>query len=216
MPNRSSNSSSRAANSSSVSGVAEDVVGDVVAEEADLAFEPEPPDGAVHLEPECVLGVEVLVADLECQVTGVRTVVIQLLERGIAGRARDVERDDEVIVGGLRLEPQPHRSGEFVEVAGAQTAFGFVTRVIQTAAELHRCMGDWLSLHRESPRTPADRPAATTLPHRWRRRRDSGTSHRMSCPTSRPARLCDSKTSPSSVSLWNVVPISSPSSSECS
>ena len=119
-------------------GLPEDVVGDVVAEDADFALEAITARAQREVEAERVLRLQVGVADLVGQVTRVGPEVIQLFERGIARRPRQVDRDHEVVVGRLRLDQQADRTRELGEVARPQTAFRLVGRVIEPAAELHR------------------------------------------------------------------------------
>ena len=53
---------------------------------------------------------EVGVANLEREVAGMRTKEVELLERGIARRSRQAERDDEVVVGRRRAQQQARPS----------------------------------------------------------------------------------------------------------
>ena len=53
---------------------------------------------------------EIFIADLEGEITWMRAVVIELLQRGIAGRARNVDGHDQIVVGRLRLQQQPDRT----------------------------------------------------------------------------------------------------------
>ena len=78
---------------------AEDEVADGVAEDRQLAAHPARAAAQRQVEAEGPLRLEVGVADLEGQVAGVRSEEVELLERRVAGRARQAGGDDEVVVG---------------------------------------------------------------------------------------------------------------------
>src|SRR5262245_12416137 len=67
-----------------------------------------------------------------------RPVVVELLERRVAGRLRDAQRDDEVVVGRLWPQQEANRSREFGEIAVAQPSFRLVGGAIDTPAKLQR------------------------------------------------------------------------------
>ena len=76
----------------------------------ELAFEAAAAAAQRHVETERVFRLQIGIADFEREVARVRAEVIQLFERRIARRARDVEGDDEVVVRGLRLQQQTRPS----------------------------------------------------------------------------------------------------------
>ena len=101
-----------------------------------------------------MLGVQVRVADLECEVAGMRTVEVQLFERWIAGRPREADRDARPVVESRRLNQHAHRPRERREVPRGQVvAFRRVARMVEAAAELQRRMmeGDFLVHERRRP-----------------------------------------------------------------
>ena len=113
-----------------------------------------------------MLGRELVVADLERQVAGVRPEVIQLLERRIARGARQVQGNDDVVVRGLRLQQQSDGRGPFIEGALAPVLFRIEVRVIEAAAELQRGMGRFELFVDEPGHARGAPPAASALLHR--------------------------------------------------
>jgi hypothetical protein len=81
---------------------------------------------------------EVGIADLEREIARVRAEEIQLLERRVAGRARQAERDDHIVVVRHGLHEQAERPRKLGEVAIGQNARRLEPRAIDATAELKR------------------------------------------------------------------------------
>ena len=69
-----------------------------------------------------------------------RPEVIELFERRVARRARQVQRDHDVVFRGLRLQEQAGRRGPFIERTDASILVRLERRVIESPAELQRGM----------------------------------------------------------------------------
>jgi hypothetical protein len=80
-----------------------------------------------------MLRVEIGVPDLEGEVTRMRSIEIQLFERGIAGGAGEAERHRKRIPG---VQQEPHRTRGVGEVASPQPALWVKARIFDAAAEL--------------------------------------------------------------------------------
>src|SRR5688572_29316429 len=104
-------------------GMAEDVIVDGVSEVADLTVHPARPPPKRHVEAKRALGIEVGVPHLECEITGMRSEEVELLQRGVSGGARQADRQREPILRHVGPEQEPDRSRNVGEVTGTQPLF---------------------------------------------------------------------------------------------
>src|SRR4029453_11442326 len=86
--------------------IPENIPADAVTEVGDLAGESAMPPPHGGIEPDGVFRLQVGVADLECEVANVRAKEVELLESGVARRARQVHGKRELVVGGRRTEDE--------------------------------------------------------------------------------------------------------------
>ena len=104
--------------------VAEDVVVDAVAEVGQLAAERADAATAARRRSRARSRNRGRVADLEREVAGMRAEEVQLLERRIPRRAREADRERQLVVGRRRPEEKADRCRAVGEVAVGQAALG--------------------------------------------------------------------------------------------